>query len=174
MESQERPATCMCMCPDMFEPGRVHKTSALVVSLAAAIAKRGGSSLSLAARATGPPVGPGFALALHGLGLATARHRGIRERVLRTVASAAAIGSSFEADVNTASRGSTAGMGSSGGGPQRSGLLSLGAAVAASERGSLLGRSSAASWLRFDTRTTPTPDKDAEGPMPLDMGLFEE
>ena len=58
---------------------------------------------SLAARESpARPREPGFALASHGLevrllGLATARHRGIRERVLRTGAAASATGESSEA-----------------------------------------------------------------------------
>ena len=55
-------------------------------------------------------------------------------------------------------------MGSSGGGPQRSGLLSLGAAAAAAAVAAARGRGSAGScaapWPRFAARATPAPEDD--------------
>lgn len=89
----------------------------------------------------------------------------MRERVLRAGASASTVGSSSEAAAaNTESRGPISGMASSGGGPQRSGLLSLGAAAAAARGRGSAGSSSATPRPRFAAHATPAPED--EGTIP--------
>ena len=92
----------------------------------------------------------------------------MREMVLRAGASASTVGSSSEAAAaNTESRGPMSGMGSSGGGPQRSGLLSkevLGAAAAAARGRGSAGSSSATPRPRFAAHATPAPED--EGTIP--------
>ena len=85
----------------------------------------------------------------------------MREMVLRAGASASTVGSSSEAAAaNTESRGPMSGMGSSGGGPQRSGLLSLGAAAAAARGRGSAGSSSATPRPRFAAHATPAPEDE--------------
>ena len=83
----------------------------------------------------------------------------MRERLLRAGASASTVGSSSEAAAaNTESRGPISGMASSGGGPQRSGLLSLGAAAAAARGRGSADSSSATPRPRFAAHATPAPE----------------
>ena len=85
----------------------------------------------------------------------------MREMVLRAGASASTVGSSSEAAAaNTESRGPMSGMGSSGGGPQRSGLLSLGAAAAAARGRGSADSSSATPRPRFAAHATPAPEDE--------------
>jgi len=85
----------------------------------------------------------------------------MRKRVLRAGASASTVGSSSKAAAaNTESRGPISGMASSGGGPQRSGLLSLGAAAAAARGRGSADSSSATPRPRFAAHATPAPEDE--------------